>query len=215
MANRLGKSIQQWIDIFLQFRSYTHNNQWQVTDLGKFKKTAQVDVWMVEEGFDTYTAENFTERFIKDGYLASYNVPFSKNVYDKLNYSACKQFCKIDGFDYENDPRVPIFKKYNDQITDYESLKKLLTTNEEEDKCDGIAPRCDLSKKSKFEFGMIDQKICDQDSLENNWIDAISGPPYSEATGMPPFDWKNWPNSPHLGMPDVWNFNWTQLPINL
>lgn len=91
VANRLGKTIQQWIDIFLQYRSFTHNNQWQVTDLGKYKKTGKVEVWMVEEGYSTYTVKDFTERFYADGYVASYNVPFSQNVYDELNYTACKE----------------------------------------------------------------------------------------------------------------------------
>lgn len=62
---------------------------------------------------------------------------------------------------------------------------------------------------------MIDQKICDQDSLAKNWVDAISGPPFDEVSGMAAFNWKDWPNSPHLGMPDVYDFGWVQLPINL
>jgi hypothetical protein len=54
-----------------------------------------------------------------------------------------------------------------------------LRTNNEDDKADGIAPRYDLSKKQKFEFGMIDQKICHQDSLRLNYIDGVSAPPFN------------------------------------
>jgi hypothetical protein len=41
-----------------------------------------------------------------------------------------KRKSNADGYDYDNDPRAPIFKKYSSQMTDYESLKRLLTTNE-------------------------------------------------------------------------------------
>lgn len=45
---------------------------------------------MIEEAFDIYAVLNFTERFYKEGYVASYNVPVDQHIYDKLNYSACK-----------------------------------------------------------------------------------------------------------------------------
>lgn len=146
--------------MFLKFRSGTHNNQWLVIDLGLYKRTGRTEILMVEEGFDISAVTNFTDRFYKDGFVASYNVPFDQKIYDKLNYTACNWNRKVDGFDYENDPRAILFRRYNDQIIDYPSLKRILRTNEEDDKADGIAPRFDLSKKSKFEFGMIDQKIC-------------------------------------------------------
>ena len=98
-------------------------------------------------------------------------------------------------------------------MVDYASLKRLLRTNEEDDKADGIAPRYDLSRKSKFEFGMIDQKIGWQESMRLNFVDGVSSPPFDSK--MPAFDWRNWPNSPHEGMPDVWNFDWVELPISL
>lgn len=49
---------------------------------------------MVEEGYDTFSVKNFTDKFYADGYVASYNVPFSQNVYDKLNFTACKNILK-------------------------------------------------------------------------------------------------------------------------
>jgi hypothetical protein len=45
---------------------------------------------MVEEGFDIFYSTNFTDKFYKDGYIASYNIPFNETIYNKLNYSACK-----------------------------------------------------------------------------------------------------------------------------
>lgn len=36
VANRLARTVSEWADVFLQFRSGTHNNQWVVTDLGQY-----------------------------------------------------------------------------------------------------------------------------------------------------------------------------------
>jgi hypothetical protein len=49
---------------------------------------------------------------------------------------------------------------------------------------------------------MIDMKIASQNSLEDNYIDAISSPPVNLTNNMPPFNWKDWPSQSHLGMPD-------------
>lgn len=90
IANRLATTPSNWIDIFLRYRSYTHNNQWFITDLGRYDRTGKTEIMMVEEGFDIYNVANMTERFYKDGYLASYNVPIDLKIWTKLNYAQCK-----------------------------------------------------------------------------------------------------------------------------
>ena len=115
---------------------------------------------------------NFTERFYKEGYVASYNVPVDERIYKKLNYSAY-------GFTYDNDERAILFRKYHPMITDYASMQILLRTNEEEDKGDGLAPRNDLSKTDRFAYGMIDMKVAHQNTLKDGYIHTISSPPYN------------------------------------
>lgn len=90
VANRLATTASEWADYFLRFRSGTHNNQWMVIDLGKYNRTSMTEIIMVEEAFDIYAVTNFTDRFYKDGYVASYNIPFDGDIYKKLNTSACK-----------------------------------------------------------------------------------------------------------------------------
>ena len=89
VANRLARTPSEWAGMFLKFRSGTHNNQWLVIDLGLYKRTGRTEILMVEEGFDISAVTNFTDRFYKDGFVASYNVPFDQKIYDKLNYTAC------------------------------------------------------------------------------------------------------------------------------
>jgi hypothetical protein len=90
VANRLARTPSDWINTFIQFRSYTHNNQWLIIDLNKYKTEKKTEILMVEEGFDIFYSTNFTDKFYKDGYIASYNIPFNETIYNKLNYSACK-----------------------------------------------------------------------------------------------------------------------------
>lgn len=89
VANRLAVTPSEWISLFLQFRSGTHNNQWLVVDLGRYKRSSRTEILMVEEAFDIYAVSNFTDRFYKDGYVASYNVPYDEGIYAKMNYTAC------------------------------------------------------------------------------------------------------------------------------
>lgn len=92
-------------------------------------------------------------------------------------------------------------------------MKKLLLTNDNENPCGGIAPRCDITEKNPELFGMIDQKIASSSVLSSNTFEAISGPPTNNGK-YPYFNWTNWPNAAHLGMPDVFNFTWVKLPFD-
>lgn len=60
---------------------------------------------------------------------------------------------------------------------------------------------------------MIDQKIAASDVYSTNTFEAIAGPPTNNGKWKN-FDWNNWPGESHLGMPDVFNFTWVNLPFN-
>ena len=61
---------------------------------------------------------------------------------------------------------------------------------------------------------MIDLKIAHQNTFIDNYVDGISSPPY---LNMTPFSWNSpkWAASPHMGMPDEWNFDWVSLPLDI
>jgi hypothetical protein len=54
-------------------------------------------------------------------------------------------------------------------------------------------------------FGEIDGKVLNSEllSLMSAWM--ISGPTAADFT---PFDWSEWSEWPHMGMPNIWNFEW-------
>lgn len=61
-------------------------------------------------------------------------------------------------------------------------------------------------------FGSLDVKITSYWLLMNHYNNAVltrSGPAHSTAD-TPPFDWRNpkFVNISHVGMPDVWNFDY-------
>ena len=61
---------------------------------------------------------------------------------------------------------------------------------------------------------MTDCKILSPDSLKDNFVWAISGPPTSNGR-FPPFDWSLWPNVTHRGMPLKYNFSWQKIPLDI
>jgi hypothetical protein len=65
-----------------------------------------------------------------------------------------------------------------------------------------LAPRYDLSDdpNKKRPFGLTDCKLVSGNTLNDNFIWAYSGPTKSNGR-FAPFNWSNWPNVSHLGMP--------------
>jgi hypothetical protein len=119
-----------------------------------------------------------------------------------------------DPYDYNNDPRATIFKKYNKIMTDEDSMKKWLITNEEEDVREGLAPREDLYTPNPSPYGIIDCKIVSASSLKKNYYWVISSPSTSNGR-FPPFTWASFPNMTHDGMPTVFNFPWVKVEIDI
>lgn len=63
VANRLAKTPSEWANIFLKYRSYTHNNQWLIVDMNRYNRENVTEILMVEEGFAESSVTNFTDRF--------------------------------------------------------------------------------------------------------------------------------------------------------
>jgi hypothetical protein len=59
---------------------------------------------------------------------------------------------------------------------------------------------------------LTDCKIISPEGFNGNYIWAISGPSMSNGR-FPAFDWTNWANNSHYGMPRKWNFTWEKYPM--
>ena len=90
IAANLARTGEEWIDYFLKLRSGTHNNQWVVMDKANLEnKSFKNVVVFVEEAFSQYDVIDMTSWLQEKGYVASYNVPFSEMIYNKLGYEKC------------------------------------------------------------------------------------------------------------------------------
>lgn len=78
-----------------------------------------------------------------------------------------------------------------------------------------ISPRFDLSPDFRIRksSGGIDTKISSYKMIYNDEIEAISGPAYKD-NGRP-FNWSEFPNDPHYGLPQIWNFDWITFNYNI
>lgn len=123
------------------------------------------------------------------------------------------KYCKVDPFNYENDPSAMILKNYHQKMQTVDDMKKWLLTNEEEDVRVGIAPREDQYQQDPQPFGNIDLKIVSAETESNNFYWVISSPTTSNGR-FPPFSWKQFPQMSHEGMPETYNFTWQKVPIN-
>jgi hypothetical protein len=111
-------------------------------------------------------SQDVTDVLISQGYWASYNNPYFKDIAD---FSGNTNLCEINNnFCHDGDPRSKIFKKLANNITDISTLKYVMGYNKFQsdplslgNPCNAISCRNDLqpNKTISYPFGAIDAKI--------------------------------------------------------
>lgn len=90
LANRMAANGSEWARIFkYSYQSGTHNSQWGVVDYNKYWANSTTDIlWMVENYFYLYYAEDVTQTFLFDlGFYPSFNCPYNQDIYNISGYS--------------------------------------------------------------------------------------------------------------------------------
>lgn len=223
ISNRLAKNNTDWINIFFKYNSGTHNDQWLLVDYNKFEEfisnknkknnTYTQDKNLLQEIpsniihlveqipiLDKAYYLDVTERLLNDGYVASYNAPFFKEVIINAGY-----YNSTTHSDYFTAKRFHLFKKLNKNASNIEDIMKLMEYHDKEDICDTIAPRCDTIEN--FAFGSVDGKITDRDMIKNMKSKIKYGPPYIKGITKP-FNFSMFNNVSHLGIPEYFDFKW-------
>jgi len=153
---------------------------------------------------------NLSKRFYKDmsedlinkSYVASYNAPFFEEVIREIGYTNPP----YSEHDYLHARRNFLFNILQSKVTDIDSAKDVLRFHSKEDICDTIGARCDMV--NKVPFGAVDAKLTDRMLMKNNQSSMIIyGPPYIPGVSEP-FDFKDYPDIPHLGIPEKIEFDW-------
>ena len=229
VANRLSNSGKEWVNIFKKYNSGTYNNQFQILDMKKIdlnnQKVEDSDVLWIIEQLPNYTEEHDVTQILKYGYWPSYNVPYSKYIFE---YSGYKEYIEkfpelFNIYDYNNCGRAKIIRRDNYKIKDIGSFKTFLRYNDfkndnfsDGDACNSIACRSDLYEDKNIEcFGATDAKFTSLKNFkENGYIYIISGPTNDQ---QKIFDWNDTFCNKNESLKEKWayygqinkyNFDW-------
>jgi hypothetical protein len=236
LANRLASSGEEWLNLFKIENSGTYNNQFMVLDLKKIdinKKDIKDKALMIIEQLPQYTESKDVTQYLRKGYWPSYNIPYSKNIFEKSGFvETIKEKPELyDSYDYSGSNRPKIFRREQSNINSTEDFKKMMRYNKyDEDPSSQmnaawtIASRYDLNTKGVGKhlcYGAIDVKfISVKELLEGkNIVHIISGPTNDD---MPTFSWKNttcYQNTPerwfHEDVIETWDFPWIDYEVKL
>ncbi|XP_071504037.1 putative phospholipase B-like 2 [Diadema antillarum] len=229
IANRLARNGSHWAQIFSMYNSGTYNNQWMIVDYNKFTpgQTPSDGLLVVLEQIPgTIHSEDMTYFLREHSYWPSYNTPFFQDIYDKSGWPALKKKYG-DWFSYNKTARANIFRRNQTQVTDLDSMIKLMRYNNFEhdplSACDcnppysaenAIAARSDLNPKNgKYPFsalghrlhGATDMKVTTSSMVKELSMVAVCGPTTDQ---QPPFQWSksDFNQTLHLGQPDLFDF---------
>jgi hypothetical protein len=237
IANRLAKSGKEWTDIFGFHNSGTYNNQYMIVDYNKYKTGTKISnleddlLWVLEQLPGLIRADDVTHVLRRQGYWASYNIPYFNDIYD---ISGNEHLAQNSGpfFSYGNTARAQIFSRDHSKVTDLKSMYKLMRYNDFKNdplsQCSvynlscspsfsaalAIASRQDLNDPNgkysisglgNYEIGAIDSKVTNSEMVKNLEMLAVSGPTCEQ---QPPFQWSttNLKGHRHEGQPDLFNF---------
>lgn len=230
VSNRLATSGKTWTEMFALHNSGTYNNQWMVVDNKLFtpgSETLSHGLFWVLEQLPGYTeAADLTQVLEKKTFWPSYNSPYFPEVFNKSgNYDLMLKLG--DWFSYDRTPRAKIFARDAPNVTDMESMIKLMRYNNyREDpfsacNCtppysaeNAISARCDLNPRNgTYPFGALghrshggtDMKVTSSLMAAKLEFIAQSGPTWDP---LPPFRWseQDFHDTPHVGHPDLWQF---------
>ncbi len=231
IANRLASSAEEWTNIFKKENSGTYNDQFMILDINKIElnnKSIADKTLMIIEQIPEETKTNDVTKKLKEGYWPSYNIPYSREIYNKSGYNAFLQdFPNLTHeFHYNESSRVQIFKRDQNKIKSSDDFKKMLRYNDYEndnlsynDSILTIAPRSDL--ESDDCFGATDVKFFSvKEILEGKlYAHTISGPNNEQ---QPVFSWKNtkcYEKHPdqyeYEGLVETWDFDWVDYELQL
>ena len=233
MAQFSAHDGKEWIDIFFPHNSGTYNNDYYITDLNKFtpysKPTSDL-VWLVEQTpSDVLYSRDMTEELVREGFLASFNVPVWDEVYDRMEYA---KYADEDPMyvPFKQHSRYLISKRDLPNVKDFDGFKaysryndfvydNLSTFKGVQDPVATIAARGDLQTRRADEImmGALDAKCVKGSEVWTKVnVHAINGPPSFPDRGIPNFNWTGLPspftNIAHDGLPESWDaFDWIQV----
>jgi len=218
VSNRLANSSKTWANIFALYNSGTYNDEWIIVDHNLFtpnKPLPDNTIVIIEQIPGEVEIIDVTDMVRKNGYWASYNIPYSQRFFHELGYDKEE---KKHGPEYSwaNCSRANIFRRDYKKVVDINSMMSIMRYNDYlHDPLSGgdpgntIAARFDLDDEDPDIEGAYDAKVTSHMWMKELKCVAISCPTTQQ---QPVFSWSpKWSNVLHSGQPDVWNFTWVNF----
>jgi hypothetical protein len=150
------------------------------------------------------------------GYWGSYNVPYFKEIFDRMGYPLVVESNKEES--WSECSRARIFRRDANKVQSMEDMQRMMQYNDyqndpisEKNPCNSIAARCDLTNSGNIGdcSGALDAKITNSEFMKAQKASIISGPTHQT---QPPFQWSDfWGFLEHLSQPNLWNYNWFHI----
>ncbi|EAY18093.1 Laminin A family protein [Trichomonas vaginalis G3] len=208
-----------WTEKFLMHNSGTYNNDYFITDMNKFirgKKPSKDLVWLVEQlPSEKHYTYDVTGNLTKDGFIASFNVPFSEDLYYVLQYDKVENSSEYY-LPYKTHPRYLISARDLPTVKNFQDFKKFSRYNNYKrdplsrgDPLFAISSREDLLGKAPN--GAFNQKAVMGSRAFTNGEFSFCNSPTNE--DLPSFTWNSpdFKNVSHIGIPDTLNFTWNEM----
>jgi len=221
-VNRLAKSSPDWVQRFSRTNTGTFAAQWMVADYNQFESGKPLPdgmFWVVEMIPGVSEMQDMSAHLREHRYWASFNRPFFGKTRELSGFSMAE---RTHGslYSYQGNPRAYAFSMVAPAINALPEMRDVMTQNAypygspPNDPGHQISARMDLSPILKLPNGGIDAKVVNRCLLKKLQAQAISGPSHQRHE---PFRWKAedgtelWPQYPHFGLPNLWNFGYVQL----
>ncbi|CAE1176247.1 Phospholipase-B 81,Phospholipase B-like 1,Phospholipase B [Acanthosepion pharaonis] len=213
IANSMARNGKDWSQVLGFKNSGTYNNQYMILDLRKIKLNSDIEdnaLWVVEQIPGLVKSADVSE-ILRTGYWPSYNVPFFEEIYNQSGYN------KVYGFksnQYQMAARAKLFRRDANKVYDLQSMKNLLRSNDykndkysEKNPWNAICSRGDLAEDPQA-VGCYDTKVTDFFLAKSMTADIISGP--TLGTNLNPFAWSGKFKDSHIGLPEIYDFDFVR-----
>lgn len=225
LATRLAKSGKEWVELMSQSATGLYSSQWMVVDYGKFEPKRPLQngtLFVLEQMPGISHAQDMSQKLDESGYWASENRAWFDDVREA---SGSREMESLYGsiFSAEKNPRALIFAGTAPKVQTLAEMKSEMRRNQGHHETSlrsgasspdhAIAARGDLADKPSTN-GAVDAKVTSSCLARQLQCEAISGPTWDT---QQPFRWTDdagkelFPESPHDGQPDKWNFDWVRM----
>ena len=130
-ATYLASSGKDWVSYFAFNNSGTYNNQYMVVAMHRFQGSKPLKddtLWVAEQIPGNVTSADVTDVLREQGYWASYNIPYFRNIYEVSGYP---QAVEREGliWSYNSYARAEIFRREAPKVHTLEDMMAIMRFN--------------------------------------------------------------------------------------